>query len=106
MSTAAPPAAAPPALATAADLAYVAASVDSFYLLVVGALVFFMQAGFAMLEAGSVRAKNTKNILLKNLLDACLGAFIWWGWGFGVAVRNVAACSFDVLIEWVVVDER
>mmetsp|Transcript_54303 Transcript_54303/g.118415 ORF Transcript_54303/g.118415 Transcript_54303/m.118415 type:complete len:475 (-) Transcript_54303:907-2331(-) len=88
MSTAAPPAAAPPALATAADLAYVAASVDSFYLLVVGALVFFMQAGFAMLEAGSVRAKNTKNILLKNLLDACLGAFIWWGWGFGVAYNS------------------
>eukprot|EP00308_Calcidiscus_leptoporus_P004490 CAMPEP_0119353324 /NCGR_PEP_ID=MMETSP1334-20130426/2501_1 /TAXON_ID=127549 /ORGANISM="Calcidiscus leptoporus, Strain RCC1130" /LENGTH=482 /DNA_ID=CAMNT_0007366583 /DNA_START=42 /DNA_END=1490 /DNA_ORIENTATION=+ len=58
---------------------------DSFYLLVVGCLVFFMQAGFAMLEAGSVRAKNTKNILLKNLLDACIGAIIWWAWGFGVA---------------------
>lgn len=61
---------------------------DSFYLLVVGCFVFFMQAGFAMLEAGSVRAKNTKNILLKNLLDACIGAFIWWAWGFGVAYNG------------------
>ena len=59
--------------------------VDAFYLMVVGILVFFMQSGFALLEAGSVRAKNTKNILMKNLLDACLGALIWWGWGYGVA---------------------
>ena len=61
-------------------------NLDSFYLLVVGCLVFFMQAGFGMLEAGTVRAKNTKNILLKNMLDACIGAMIWWGWGYGVAV--------------------
>ena len=61
-------------------------NLDSFYLLVVGCLVFFMQAGFGMLEAGTVRAKNTKNILLKNMLDACIGAIIWWGWGYGVAV--------------------
>mmetsp|Transcript_39215 Transcript_39215/g.83583 ORF Transcript_39215/g.83583 Transcript_39215/m.83583 type:complete len:456 (-) Transcript_39215:235-1602(-) len=62
--------------------------INSFYLMVVGCLVFFMQAGFAMLEAGSVRAKNTKNILLKNLLDACIGAVIWWSWGYGVAYNG------------------
>ena len=76
-----------------------AQALDAFYLLVCGVFVFFMQAqrqprcvsgcggfsfdppppapplqcGFALLEAGSVRTKNTKNILLKNLLDACLG---------------------------------
>jgi Amt family ammonium transporter len=50
-----------------------------------GFLVFFMQCGFALLEAGTVRAKNTKNILLKNLLDACVGAIIWWGWGYSLA---------------------
>ena len=64
----------------------VAGSVDTFYFITVGALVFFMQAGFGMLEAGSVRTKNTRNILLKNLLDACIGALIWWAWGFAAAV--------------------
>jgi len=66
-------------------LAITLGNIDSFYLLVVGCLVFFMQAGFGMLEAGTVRAKNTKNILLKNMLDACIGAMIWWGFGFGIA---------------------
>ena len=60
-------------------------ALDAFYLLVCGVFVFFMQCGFALLEAGTVRSKNTKNILLKNLLDACIGAIIWWAWGFGVA---------------------
>ena len=41
---------------------------------------------FGMLEAGSVRTKNTRNILLKNLLDACVGAIIWWAWGYATAV--------------------
>ena len=67
-----------------------ATQADTFWLMVCGFLVFFMQCGFALLEAGTVRAKNTKNILLKNLLDACLGALIWWGWGYMIAVR---ACS-------------
>jgi len=62
---------------------------NSFYLVVCGVFVFFMQAGFALLEAGSVRAKNTKNILMKNLLDACIGALIWWMWGYGIAYDNV-----------------
>ena len=60
---------------------------DTFFLMVCGVFVFFMQAGFALLEAGSVRAKNTKNILMKNLLDACIGALIWGAWGYGLAVR-------------------
>ena len=65
----------------------IAGSVDTFYYITVGALVFFMQAGFGLLEAGSVRTKNTKNILLKNLLDACIGAIVWWAWGFAAAVK-------------------
>ena len=63
---------------------------DTFFLMVCGVFVFFMQAGFALLEAGSVRAKNTKNILMKNLLDACIGALIWGAWGYGLAVRAPA----------------
>ena len=50
-----------------------------------GTMVFFMQAGFAMLCAGSVRQKNVKNIMLKNLLDACGGALGFYTLGFGFA---------------------
>jgi Ammonium Transporter Family len=42
--------------------------VDTFYLIFAGALVYFMQTGFAMLCAGSIRAKNVKNVILWNLL--------------------------------------
>ena len=72
---------------TAARLTALEGAVDTFYYLFVGSLVFFMQAGFGLLEAGSVRTKNTKNILLKNLLDACMGAIVWWAWGFAAAVK-------------------
>lgn len=44
-----------------------------------------MQAGFAMLSAGSVRAKNAKNIILLNLLDACFGCFAWYATGYAFA---------------------
>ena len=58
----------------AAAQAATTVEVNTFYLLWAGALVFLMQAGFAVLSAGSIRTKNVKNILLKNLLDACMGA--------------------------------
>lgn len=59
--------------------------VNTFFLLFAGALVFMMQAGFAMLCAGSVRQKNVKNIMLKNLLDACGGAVGFYTLGYGFA---------------------
>lgn len=59
--------------------------VDTFFLLFAGAAVFLMQAGFAMLCAGSVRQKNVKNIMLKNLLDACGGAIGFYTLGFGLS---------------------
>ena len=54
------------------------------WFLIGAALVFFMQAGFAMVEAGFTRAKNTGNILMKNLMDFCIGcvAFILIGFSF------------------------
>ena len=59
-------------------------AVDVGWILICTALVFWEQAGFAMLEAGSVRSRNVSNILLKNLLDAALGAvaFVTVGYGF------------------------
>ena len=59
--------------------------VDSFYLIYAGALVFFMQIGFAMLCAGSIREKNVKNVLLWNLLDSAGGAFGFWSVGYAFA---------------------
>jgi ammonia channel protein AmtB len=59
--------------------------VDTFYLLFAGALVYFMQIGFAMLCAGSIREKNVKNILLWCLLDSSGGAFGFWSIGFALA---------------------
>lgn len=60
-------------------------SLDVFFVLVSAYLVFLMQAGFAMLTAGSVRSKNTKNVLLKNVLDACVGALAYWIFGYAFA---------------------
>mmetsp|Transcript_57998 Transcript_57998/g.86157 ORF Transcript_57998/g.86157 Transcript_57998/m.86157 type:complete len:501 (-) Transcript_57998:343-1845(-) len=50
-----------------------------------GALVYFMQAGFAMLCAGSIRTKNVMNVLLWNLLDSCGGAIGFWSIGYAFA---------------------
>lgn len=58
---------------------------DVFYILWAGSLVFFMQAGFSMLESGCVGAKNVTNILFKNLMDACIGALFFWWLGYGFA---------------------
>ena len=55
------------------------------WILISGFLVFFMQAGFAMLEVGTVRSKNAQNILLKNLFDIAVGSILWYLIGFGFA---------------------
>ncbi len=59
-------------------------SVDTIWVLVGAALVFFMQAGFAMVEAGFTRAKNAGNIVMKNLMDFCIGTPVFWLLGFGL----------------------
>ncbi len=50
------------------------------WFLIGAALVFWMQAGFAMVEAGFTRAKNTGNIIMKNLMDFCIGTVIYPDW--------------------------
>jgi len=59
-------------------------SVNTIWVLLGAALVFLMQAGFAMCEAGFTRAKNTGNILMKNLMDFCIGTPTYWVLGFGL----------------------
>ncbi len=57
---------------------------DYVWTLVAAALVFFMQAGFAMVEAGFTRAKNAINIMMKNLMDFSMGSLAYWAIGFGL----------------------
>ena len=52
-------------------------SVDTIWVLLGAALVFFMQAGFCAVEAGLTRVKNTGNIIMKNLMDMCLGTIFF-----------------------------
>ena len=62
----------------------VGAQVFAVWFLIGAALVFWMQAGFAMVEAGFTRAKNTGNIIMKNLMDFCIGTVVFIVIGFGL----------------------
>ncbi|MFV0399171.1 MAG: ammonium transporter [Oscillospiraceae bacterium] len=59
-------------------------SVDTIWVLLGAAMVFLMQAGFAMVETGFTRAKNAGNIIMKNLMDFALGSLVFWFIGFGL----------------------
>ncbi|MCO8245798.1 MULTISPECIES: ammonium transporter [unclassified Haladaptatus] len=67
------------------DIGTVADGVNNVWILTVSFLIFFMQPGFAMLEAGQVRAKNVANVLMKNLMDWSLGVLIYFLIGSGIA---------------------
>ena len=75
-------------------------SVDVIWTLLGAALVYFMQAGFAMCEAGLTRAKNTGNILMKNMMDFCIGTPAFWLVGFGLMFGGSGAFigKLDTLI--------
>jgi Amt family ammonium transporter len=67
---------------TIADLT---SAINGVWVIMAGALVFLMQAGFALVEAGFTRAKNTANIAMKNFMDFSAGAVVYWAIGFGLA---------------------
>ncbi len=65
-------------------------SIDTVWVLLTGFLVFFMQTGFAMLEAGLVRQTGVVNILIENFIDAGVTIIAWWAVGFGIAFGTSA----------------
>ena len=72
--------------------------VDLLWTVVAAILVFFMQAGFTLVEAGFTRAKNTVNIVMKNLMDFSVGSLAFWLVGFGLmfGVSNGFAGTTDI----------
>ena len=77
---------------SAADLAM---SIDTVWVLITAALVMFMQAGFALVEAGFTRSKNTVNILYKNLMDFAVGSIVFWAVGFSLMFGADVAGGFS-----------
>ena len=69
------------AAASAGEISY---AIDNMFLMLAAVLVLFMQAGFAMVESGFNSAKNTVNILFKNMMDLCLGMILYFVIGYGL----------------------
>ncbi|MBM3798454.1 MAG: ammonium transporter [Actinobacteria bacterium] len=63
----------------------VKATLDNVWILIAAVLVIFMQAGFALVEAGLTRGKNVANIFMKNLMDFCVGALLFFAVGYAIA---------------------
>lgn len=72
----------------------VASAIDTVWIVVAAAMVFMMQAGFALVEAGFTRAKNTANIVMKNFMDFSVGALVYWAVGFGLAYGGTSLGGF------------
>jgi len=68
----------------AKDIGEVATSTDTIWVLIAAVLVMFMQPGFAMVEAGFTRAKNSANILMKNIMDFSFGTLVFWMVGYTI----------------------
>lgn len=83
----------------ASEMVY--SSENVIWVLIAAALVFFMQAGFAMVETGFTRAKNAGNIIMKNLMDFSLGTPIYWLLGFGIMFGGSSALigGFDPMVK-------
>jgi len=83
------------ALVTTDDLAY---AIDNVTLMLAAVLVIFMQAGFALVETGLNAAKNAVNIMFKNYMDFCLGALLFFAFGFGLMYPDLVGDKKTVLI--------
>lgn len=74
----------PASAAVKADIDTVQVNLNVVWMVMAGAMVFMMQAGFAMVELGFARAKNSINIIMKNFLDFCISALVFMFLGFGL----------------------
>ncbi len=74
----------PTALTNKAAIDLIQTNANYVWTLVAAALVFFMQAGFALVESGFTRAKNSINIMMKNIMDFSIGSIVFWAIGFGL----------------------
>lgn len=81
----------PEEVSNADKIAELSTGLNTVWMLLAAMLVFFMQPGFALVEAGFTRSKNTANILMKNLVDFMVGSILFWFIGFGLmfGVGNV-----------------
>lgn len=81
----------PEEVSNADKIAELSTGLNTVWMLLAAMLVFFMQPGFALVEAGFTRSKNTANILMKNLVDFMIGSILFWFIGFGLmfGVGNV-----------------
>jgi Amt family ammonium transporter len=69
-------------------------SMDTVWVITAGALVFFMQAGFAFVESGMCRSKNAVNVIMKNYTDVCFGSLVFWMVGYGLMFGSNASGWF------------
>jgi len=77
-----------PAGAQEIEAGEVQTNLNNVFVLLAAVLVIFMQAGFALVEAGLTRAKSVANIMMKNLMDFCAGAIAFWAIGFAFAYNG------------------
>ena len=82
------------AMAQEVSIGEVASAVNSVWIVVAAILVMFMQAGFALVEAGFTRAKNAGNIIMKNVMDFSLGSLTYWAFGFALAYGGSSVGGF------------
>ena len=83
------------------SLFLVKANLDNLFLIVMGIIVFLMQCGFAFLEAGAVRSKNTVNILIKNMLDLLIAGKVYSFFHYLFLMQlNCSLSAKQDLVKW------
>jgi Amt family ammonium transporter len=83
----------PTAAEVAADLGHMKASLNLFFLIFGGALVFFMQAGFALVETGFCRSKNAVHVIMTNFVIFAIGVVAYWAVGFALEFGGVGSLT-------------